>query len=602
MKRWVRQQLETALANNSAPVIVIVDPDSIVDPTSEPEWSPSTDVVDHWWALRAAYERSGRRRPNGDGPLVLVLRPPLTAADVPWDIQQACALISHIRLPGGTEIRAALRELDDDEFEAAIAAIHSHRDDPARGLLHTVTGVALRGDPLGLPDQLRLAIRLVLRSGQSPAIARLGQSWVTDATLVGLLESPPDPGPLQLRWQNFLAGTQDKWHGVFGQTKPEMTALFATHLLEPALAPDGGDPWTRIGVRLPTDEERAWDLLAAPPDASSQSVQEWIGAALWWGDVRRMTAHGNRELRTAAWTAWEQLDTAFVPWLRQRYGTLLTSASPWPSSVHRIGPFLARRVREGIAERVMLIVLDGLGHAQWSHLRVTLELEILEAGSTFALVPTYTTVSRQAIFAGDLPHSSPTTLWTTQPEPARWRELWASEGIPVTRVAYHRVRGRLPHDHLGLGDAQVIGLVVNAVDDLMHTSELFGDAQLLANLDVWTANGFLTDLVARATASGFETWITSDHGNLECVGTRTVSEGVAIEAAGKRLLRYPNRTLRDASAASGIVWDDIPGMPSSAEPLLFASGRNAFTKNLVSVSHGGLSLDEVVVPLTRVSA
>lgn len=602
MKRWVGQQLATALVHHSNSVVVVIDPDSIVDATTDPDSTPSIEIVDHWWALRAAYERSGRRRPMEAEPLVLVLRPPMTAAEIPWDIQQACTVVSHIRLPGESEIQAALRELDEDEFDAAMAVIRSGREDPALGILRSVTGVSLRGDPLGASDQLRLAARLALRKTPSSALASLGRRWVTDATLVGLLESPPDPGPLQNRWQDFLGGVQDEWQGVFGQTKPEMTALFATRLLEPALAPDGSDPWTRVGVRLLTDEEKAEDLLAAPPDVSGQTVQEWIEAALWWGDVRRMTVHASRELRTAAWAVWEQLDAAFVPWLQQRYGTLLTSASPWPSSVHRIGQFLARRIREGKAERVMLIVLDGLGHAQWSHLQETVELEILEAGSTFALVPTYTTVSRQAIFAGDLPHSSPTTLWTTQPEPARWRELWAGEGIPVTRVAYHRVRGRLPHDHLGLGDAQVIGLVVNAVDDLMHTSELFGDAQLLANLDVWTDNGFLTDLVARSTAAGFETWITSDHGNLECVGTRGVSEGVAIEAAGKRLLRYPNRTLRDASAASGIVWDDIPGMPSSAEPLLFAAGRAAFTKNLVSVSHGGLSLDEVIVPLARVSA
>jgi hypothetical protein len=143
---------------------------------------------------------------------------------------------------------------------------------------------------------------------------------------------------------------------------------------------------------------------------------------------------------------------------------------------------------------------------------------------------------------------------------------------------------------------------VNAVDDLMHTSELFGDAQLLANLDVWINNGFLTDLIARATQAGIETWITADHGNLECLGIGAVSEGVVIESAGKRLLRYPNRTLRDASAADGIVWDEIPGLPSSAEPLLFASGRSAFTNNRISISHGGLSLDEVIIPLAKVAA
>ena len=229
-------------------------------------------------------------------------------------------------------------------------------------------------------------------------------------------------------------------------------------------------------------------------------------------------------------------------------------------------------------------------------------MHVVETGSTLALVPTYTTVSRQAIFAGDLPSAFPDALWTTQPEPRRWRELWTQEGFAVTGAAYHRVKGRLPHDHLGFGDAPVNGVVVNAVDDLMHTSELFGDAQLLANLDVWADNDFLVDLLARATAVGIETWITADHGNLECLGSGPISEGVAIESSGKRLLRYPNRTLRDASAAEGIVWDDIPGMPSTAEPLLFAAGRSAFTNNRLSISHGGLSLDEVIVPLARVTA
>jgi hypothetical protein len=234
-------------------------------------------------------------------------------------------------------------------------------------------------------------------------------------------------------------------------------------------------------------------------------------------------------------------------------------------------------------------------------LRERLSLRVLEAGSTFALVSTYTTVSRQAIFAADLPVTFPESLWSTQPERRRWEAFWVAEGLPVTAVSYHRVRGRFPHDHIDFGAARAIGVVVNAVDDLMHTSELFGDAQFLANLDVWVANGFLDDLVQRAEAVGIEIWITADHGNLECLPARVPREGVAIESAGKRLLRYPNRVLRDASTADGIVWNDIPGMPGSAEPLLFAPSRLAYTNNQVSVSHGGLSMDEVIVPLVRVS-
>jgi hypothetical protein len=129
-----------------------------------------------------------------------------------------------------------------------------------------------------------------------------------------------------------------------------------------------------------------------------------------------------------------------------------------------------------------------------------------------------------------------------------------------------------------------------------------GDKQLLANLDVWDENGFLDDIVCRATDAGIETWITADHGNLECTPAGAPSKGAAVESAGKRLLRYPNRSLREDSTADGIVWDGIPGLPDSAEPLLFAPNRTAFTSESLSVSHGGLSIDEVVVPLLRVSA
>ena len=597
MNKWVASQL--APIRDASGVVVVLDQDGLVDPGA---LDGHVHVIEDWWALRAVYERHGRRRDDEVPPLVLVVRGPLAAEALPWDIEQSSARTVVVKLPGPPEVRAALRELDEDELDQVAAAVAASPSQPEAALLRSLTGVDIHGAALPIADQLRVAARLALRARPSPATAALAQRWVSEPLAAGLLAIPPDCRYLQQAWDVFVADDDDTWGAAFAQAKPEIGALFTAGLLEPTVAPTAPAGWPHIGVRRPSNEEHARALLDAAPLHAPEDVAGWHAVAEWWGDVRRLVAAGPVELRDSAWSRWSELDSAFLPWLRDRYGTLLSSAAPWPSAVHRIAPFLARRLREKVAERVLLVVLDGLGHAQWAHLRERLDLDVLEAGSTFALVPTYTTVSRQAIFAGDLPASSPSTLWTTQPEARRWREHWAAEGFSVTGVAYHRVKGRLPHDQLEFGDASVIGIVINAVDDLMHTSELFGDAQLMANLDVWAANGFLVDLVARATAEGIETWITADHGNLECIGTGSVSEGVAIESAGKRLLRYPNLTLRDASAADGIVWDDIPGLPSTAEPLLFAAGRTAFTNNRISVSHGGLSFDEVIVPLARVAA
>jgi hypothetical protein len=594
---WLQRQLAPALHIASG-VVVALDFDDFVDPQT---LHGDVELVADWWSLRAAYERYGRHRPNGEPPLVLVVRPPLTGEHLPWDIERAAAVTIRIRLPGPPEVKAALRELDQEELDRAVSTVAAAAH-PARSVVQAVTGVVVADAAPSLADQLRIAARLVLRSRTATPLAEIARRWVPDPAIAGLLNMPPDPEGLQQLWNEFVDDGGGEWHQVFAQLKPELAALFAAGVLEPTASSTAQDGWARVGIRRPSDEERARDMLGAAPAVPPADLASWYAVAEWWSDLRRLIARGPTDLRDAAWVSWAALDDAFGHWMRERYGTLLTSAAPWPPAVHRVAPFLARRLREGAAARLLLIVLDGLGHTQWSHLRERVALEILEGGSVCALVPTYTTVSRQAIFAGELPLSSPDTLWTTQPEPRRWRELWAAEGVPVTGIAYHRVKGRLPHDQLGFGDAPVIGVVVNAVDDLMHSSELFGDAQLLANLDVWAENGFLVDLVSRATVAGIETWITADHGNLECIGIGALAEGVAIESAGKRLLRYPNKTLRDASAAQGTVWDDIPGMPSTAEPLLFAAGRSAFTNNRISVSHGGLSIDEVIVPLARVRA
>jgi hypothetical protein len=583
----------------SSGLVVVLDRDRLVKPAS---LSGDVVFVEDWWSLRREYEHRGRRRSANIAPLVIVVSGDLASSPLPWDIEQASAAVAAVKLPGPPSVRAALAALADEEAMRAIAAVAAASNNPEAALLRAVTGLEINGPPLPRADQVRLAARLVSRSRPSIALATLAQRWVSESVAASLLDDPPNTAAMQRVWLDYISGASSDWAADLEHASAEIAQLFASGLLEPVLAGRPVDGWASVGARRPSAEEQALQRLADAPTEPPTDLAGWHEAAIWWGDVRRLTAAGPIELREHAWIRWADLDSAFLPWLRSRYGTLLSSAAKWPTAVHHIAHFLARRLRDGDAERVLLVVLDGLGHAQWAHVQERHALEVVTWGSILALVPTYTTVSRQAIFAGDLPSSSPRTLWTTHAEPRRWRDHWTEEGVLSTDVAYHRVKGRLPHDHVIFGNAAVVGVVVNAVDDLMHTSELFGDAQLLANLDVWADNGFLTDLVSRATAEGFETWITADHGNLECVGVGSISEGVAIESGGKRLLRYPNRTLREASAAHGIVWDEIPGMPSTAEPLLMAAGRSAFTNERISVSHGGLSLDEVFVPFVRVRA
>jgi hypothetical protein len=594
LSRWSDRALR-ALSEVAHGVAVVLDADEVVD---VPELPGEVAQVRDWWALRTAYERSGRRRDPRSQLLVLLVRGPLAARPLPWDIERAARAKVIVRLPGPPSVRAVLAELANEDADRAINAIRNATE-PAMALLRSVTGLALPVPPLMPADQLRLAARIAVQAPRSLNLSALARPWIDDPVVSPLLREPPDAAMLQREWERFAVSPNSEWTDAFRVARVELAQLFGVGVLQPVTARPDVPRWASVGVRSPSDEERAAELLARRPSPFPPIDQTgWCVLAEWWGAVRCLTANGPSELRQQAWNSWAEIDGAFLPWLRAHYGAVLSSASRWPPAVHRIARHLARRLRDGDAERILLIVLDGLGHTQWAHLRDRIPVTTLDAGSAFALVPTYTTVSRQAIFAADLPVTFPDTLWTTAQERRRWQAFWADEG--ETRVSYQRVRGRLPHDHVDFGSARAVGVVVNAVDDLMHTSELFGDAQLLANLDVWAANGFLLDLTQSADAAGFEVWMTADHGNLECLPAGGIAEGAAIEGAGKRLLRYANRVLRDSSAAKGIVWDDVPGLPVSAESLRFAPRRLAYTNQLLSVSHGGLSLDEVVVPLVRV--
>jgi len=119
---------------------------------------------------------------------------------------------------------------------------------------------------------------------------------------------------------------------------------------------------------------------------------------------------------------------------------------------------------------------------------------------------------------------------------------------------------------------------------------------------VWTSHGFLATLIRNACKAGFEVWITADHGNIEATAVDFLpQEGLAIDRHGERVRLYATATLRAAARADGFAWQP-PGLPQDSPAMLFAKGRSAFIRGSEpAVVHGGLSLDEVIVPLVRVS-
>jgi hypothetical protein len=100
---------------------------------------------------------------------------------------------------------------------------------------------------------------------------------------------------------------------------------------------------------------------------------------------------------------------------------------------------------------------------------------------------------------------------------------------------------------------------------------------------------------------GFAVYLTSDHGNVEARGIGSPGEGAVADVRGERVRIYdsPDQRSRIASRFPGSVEWSASGLPKDYLPLL-APDRTAFVaRNRRIVSHGGISLEELVVPFVR---
>ena len=583
-------------------ISLVIDPHGLLDLPSD---LGQVEIATDWRSLRAAYETSGRRRPAGLGRLVLHVQDPSVRSgrDLPWDIERGSRVVV-AGFPGVRRWIPLWRDLGPEGRGRLTSLLALGRDPSPAEVVRAVFGASLPARDQ--TDEFAVVVRLRLGDGVPTDAWPLIRGLVTGPLAAALADDPPKAVVIQAAWSDWLAnGAGSASAALLSRVGPSLAGLVAFGLLRPAVRTAEGLPaWTAIGATGVDPADRVISLLEQHPAVpSSATFEDWTRVAIWWGAVRAAMADASPispELAAAAWEAWGDFDRAYGVWVRGSLGMLMTSSRAAPATVDRIAPFLARRMRAGM-KKVCLIVMDGMGFAQWSLIRDALSLRVDDVHAVMAVAPTLTPFSRQAIFAGALPDTFEKTLANNSQERQHWQRFWAGEGVPEGLVRYANTSGASRGSVPPVEGVSVLGVAALAVDDLMHGASLLGDAEVAAGIRLWLKHGFLATLIERATTAGFEVWITADHGNLEAVAIDHLpQEGLLVDRHGERVRFYATRQLRDNARADGIAWDP-PGLPQSTS-LLFAAGRTAFIRgDDPAVVHGGLSLDEMIVPLVRVS-
>lgn len=147
-------------------------------------------------------------------------------------------------------------------------------------------------------------------------------------------------------------------------------------------------------------------------------------------------------------------------------------------------------------------------------------------------------------------------------------------------------------------------VIINDIDDMVHT-QLDGRAGMREDVDKLAKRGKLARLVKSLLNAEFDVYITADHGNTPCVGIgKLKNTGIETETKSRRML-----VLKDF--ADKQMYMDKYGMielgkktflPKAFDYLLFADVLSFDTKGDEVMSHGGMTIDEVIVPFITFKA
>lgn len=353
---------------------------------------------------------------------------------------------------------------------------------------------------------------------------------------------------------------------------------------------------------------RLFGLVEKELPTAEARYSDWIAFALKWAELSSLvhcsnsTEHQNRFREIG-----DALNLTFAGWLTDHYSSLINLPPTNPAMLHHVPRRLARDIED--SGSAALIVVDGLALDQWVTIRQLLQKQdanlVMRESATFAWIPTLTSVSRQSIFSGKPPFYFPSSINSTNSEEKLWKQFWEGHGLSRLDVAYQRGLG--DGDAAGVldsaihpGKTKVVGLVVDKVDKIMHGMQL-GSAGMHNQIKQWCHAGFLSAMVGQLLDYGYEVWLTADHGNIQCDGKGRPSEGVIAETRGERVRVYPTLELRAQVAGAFPFtheWQPV-GLPADYFPLV-AGGRDAFVSPGESVvAHGGITVEEVIVPLVK---
>lgn len=244
-------------------------------------------------------------------------------------------------------------------------------------------------------------------------------------------------------------------------------------------------------------------------------------------------------------------------------------------------------------EKIALLCFDCMGYAEWYLLKeflTDLKFEY-EEKPVFALLPSVTSISRQAIFCGS---SDVYNLKSAN----RNNEIANFTSFFNNKETQSFSEKDVISDDTLIG-YHYINILYNFFDDLGHsvvfpqtenTKALYFDA-----VKAYLKKSNLTETLTTLISNDFNIYFCSDHGSVLATGNGVRLEKYYVDSFAKRAVIIP------AQADELLEYNKIKIPFVDNKLIVIPEGRTMFTnKNKKEINHGGISMEEMVVPYIKV--
>ncbi len=354
------------------------------------------------------------------------------------------------------------------------------------------------------------------------------------------------------------------------------------------------------------------DQLVSVPD--NRTLRDWLDIGYDFGQLAYQFTMMSKEQYELVSDRFKQTRTiinrTFAAFLKQSYSSIsFFDDNKGPISLAKVNQYINKQRNE--KEKTALVVFDGMSVSQWylvkDYLQSKLEILTVE-NKCYAIAPSITSISRQALFAGGLPHQFSDTLFVTSKDSLRWSNFWRKKDVRDRRISYcHFKLGNdlAPIHEIVDSKNEILGIVINFIDDLMHavgSSGKCGERVFFDAINSYMENSNLDSLFKELLEGGYRVYITSDHGNIAGIGTGLKVSNDTIETYAKRMVLFDKEQLAKdfAEKNNQYMLDAVSFYPEDFFPVYPQDEDMYIAKGECAISHGGLSVEEMIVPFVEI--